>query len=126
MKNIRHNNIMGRKEKQEQSMEIICRGCTMRGRDDIWQGFVSSIADKLNREIDNSYLVFEEEPSNQYDPNAIMVVCRGEFFGTVGYVGKEYTGVVKEILDKCSSYRIDMKNEEDVGKREICLIVSWL
>lgn len=126
MKNKSHNNIMGRKEKPEQSMEIICRGCTMRGREDIWQGFVSSIADKLNREIDNSYLVFEEEPSNQYDPNAIMVVCRGEFFGTVGYVGKEYTGTVKEILDKCSSYRIDMKNEEDVGKREICLVVSWL
>lgn len=124
-KNIRHNNIMGRKEKAEQSMEIICRGCTMRGRDNIWQGFVSSIADTMNREIDNSYLVFKEEPSNQYDPNAIMVVCRGEFFGTVGYVGREYTGKVKELLEICKKYRVDMIDESEVGKSEIHLIVYW-
>ena len=125
MKNIKHNNIMGRKEQAEHSVEIVCRGCAMRGRDDIWYDFVASIAGRIDREIDNSYLAFEEEPSNQYDPNAIMIVCKGEFFGTVGYVGREYTGTVKEILESCNSYRIDMKNEDDAGQREIWLQVSW-
>lgn len=125
MKNIRHNNIMSWKNRGEQYVEIICRGCSMRGRERIWIGYTSSMADELNRGIDNSYFVFEEEPGNSYDPNAIQVVCRGEFFGTAGYVGKEYTGTVKEILEKCEVYRIDMKDEAEAGEREIRLLVYW-
>ena len=78
-KTIKHNNIMSWKNRGEQFIEIICRGCTTRGRDSVWSGFVSSVSDRMNREINNSYLTFEEEPSNAYDLNAIMVVCRGGF-----------------------------------------------
>ena len=97
----------------------------MRGREDLWTGFLSSISDAMNRSIDNSYLSLEEEPSNRYDPNAVQVVCRGEFFGTMGYVGKEFATAVKEILAKCSAYRIDMIDESDVGQREVRLVLTW-
>lgn len=108
-----------------ESFQFICRGCTMRNRGNVWHGFVSSISGILDREGDNSYLTFEEEPDNAYDPNAIQVVCRGEFFGTVGYVGKEFTLQIKDILYKCKGYRIDMVNEDDVGSKEIPLVLTW-
>lgn len=125
MKNIKHNNIMAWSDKRENEMEIVCRGCSMQGRERIWESFVSSISGTLNRSINNSYLTFEEEPSNRYDPNAIKVVCRGEIFGAVGYVGREYTSVVKEILLNSEAYRIDMADEGEVGQKEIRLVVSW-
>ena len=111
-KTVKHNNLLSFKKAQEgdyKKMSFVCRGCTMRGREQIWQGFISSIAGKWDQENDNSYMTLEEEPENRYDPNAIMVVCRGEFFGTMGYVGKEYTKAVKEVLDRCECYRLDME-----------------
>lgn len=105
---------------------FVCRGCTMmRNRVDVWNGFASSIWDDFNREIDNSYLSLEEEPNNRYDPNAIMVVCRGEFFGTVGYVGKEFTTDVKNILSKSIAYRVDVVDENEIGNREVTLVLTW-
>lgn len=74
-------------EKTENRLEIVCWGCSMRGRESIWEGYVSSISEPHNWAINNFYLSFEEEPKNRFDPNAVKVVCRGEFFGTVGYVG---------------------------------------
>lgn len=128
-KTIKHENILrpnpGMEAEGYNYFEFPCRGCTMRYRRELWENFVSSIGGWMNRSIDNSYLTFEEEPNNSYDPNAIMVVCRGEFFGTAGYVGKEFTLKIKEILNACESYRIDMIDEEDVGKKEIKLIVTW-
>ncbi len=113
-------------EKKELNyFEFICRGCTMRGRERIWSGYLSSIASEFNRQIDNSYLTLVEEPSNSYDPNAVMVVCRGEFFGTVGYVGKEFTHDVKEILKKCNSYRVDMFDETNGIQSQILLLITW-
>ena len=124
MKNKKHNNIMNfcEKNKNNQSIEFVYRGCAIRNRQDKWFGFVSSI--KIGE--DNSYLIFEEEPSNRYDPNAIMVVCRGEFFGTMGYVGREYTGRIKEILEKCKAYHIDMIDENEKGEKEIKLLIQWI
>ena len=101
---------------------FVCRGCTMMNRGELWRGFRAS----SNCYPDNSYLFFVEELNNAYDPNAIMVVCGGEFFGTVGYVGKEFTSQVKTILDQCAEYRIDMVNEEEVGEKEISLVITWL
>lgn len=114
-----------RKDKDIQTFQFVCRGCTMQNRERLWHNFASSIADAWNRSIDNSYLIFEEEPNNPYDPNAVMIVCRGEFFGTVGYVGREWTLPVKEILKTCTSYHIDMVNVKDIGKKEISLMISW-
>ena len=128
-KTIKHNNMLqpnpGPGADGYQYFQFIGRGCTMRNREEIWKGFRSSIWDQFNRDLDNSYLSLEEEPGNTYDPNAIQVVCRGEFFGTMGYVGKEFTAKVKEILDTCASYRVDMVDEEEVGRREVNLLLTW-
>lgn len=102
-----------------------CRGCTMRNREEIWRGFVSSISEPYNRKCDNSYLTLEEEPSNPYDPNAVMVVCRGEFFGTVGYVAKEHAAEIKDILSRCSVYRVDMLDENEAGQKSVMLMLTW-
>lgn len=128
MKNKRHNNILAYNEKENSNVNTFqfeCRGCQMRGRGNLWEGFVSSINNNGYMQYDNSYIVFEEEPNNEYDPNAIKVIVRGEFFGTAGYVGKEYTKHVKEILNKAKFYRIDMKFESDYYKRSIPLVISW-
>lgn len=81
---------------------------------------------RLYEKYNNSYLIFEEEPNNEYDPNAIKVVVRGEFFGTVGYVGREFTGKVKENLKDCKKYRVDMIDEIEAGNKEIRLLMQWI
>jgi hypothetical protein len=129
MKYKKHTNILPYPEKYGENVstfDFICRGCTMRNREEKWAEYASSIYMTYNQEIDNSYLTFEEEPDNPYDPNAIQVVVRGEIFGTAGYVGREYTGKVKKILAKCSLYRIDMRDLDDCGKREIPLVMSYV
>ena len=81
-KTVKHNNLLSFKKAQKgdcKKLSFVCRGCTMRGREQIWQGFISSISSKWDQENDNSYMTLEEEPENRYDPNAIMVVCRGGF-----------------------------------------------
>lgn len=127
-KTIKHVNILPRIEIKGECnfYEFTCRGCSIRNREEVWQGYVASISDTLNKKNDNSFLTLEEEPSNEHDPNAIMVVCRGEYFGTCGYVGKEYTGEIKKILSECKQYRVDIKNENNVGDREICLLIQWI
>ena len=112
-------------EKAENQIDIVCRGCTMRGRESVWRGYVSSIAEPYNRAINNSYLTFEEEPENRYDPNAVKIVCRGEFFGTAGYVGREFTGAVKKLLSSCTEYRVEMPDTREAGNSEIHLVVFW-
>lgn len=121
-KTIKHNNIMSKSNIGEKSIEIVCRGCTMKERKYKWTGFVSS----LRGGEDNSYLIFEEEPNNPYDANAIIIMCRGEFYGTCGYVGKEYTSKIKEILSECELYRIDMVDEQEAGNSEIRLVIHWV
>ncbi len=107
------------------SFEFIVRGCTMRGRDLIWSSYIGSIAGEYNKTHDNSYLIFEEEPDNEYDPNAIKIVVRGEHFGTAGYVGREFTAKIKEILSKCKEYRIDIVDEKEVGNKEMTLVMRY-
>lgn len=129
MKNIKHKNVLWFKQisliEDIQAIEFVCRGCTMRDRDLVWESFFSSIGGQIDREHDNSCLTLEEEPSNHYDPDAVMVVSRGEIFGTVGYVGREYTGKVKEILGKCKLYRVDVANPEEGIDREMRLLLRW-
>lgn len=124
-KTIKHGNVMSFEALREdcKSLQIICRGCTItQTREDIWRGFCSSNSVHFP---DNSYMTLEEEPENPYDPNAVMVVCRGEFFGTMGYVGREFTEKVKTVLEECASYRLDIIDENDVGRREITLLLTW-
>ncbi len=108
------------------SMQFVCRGCTMRNRENLWHGFLSSVTNVIDREFeDNSYFFFEEEPSNEYDSNAIKVLVGGEFFGLVGYVGREFTLEIKDILNRCNQYRIDMV-DESVVEKENKLILTYM
>lgn len=130
-KTIKHTNMLRPRpvtDDQEYSrLAFVCRGCTMNeSRKDTWNGFVASMAnDPINQNIDNSYLTLEEEPGNIHDPNAVQVVCRGEFFGTMGYVGREFCLQVKEILTKCKSYRVDMVDWNQGGQKEVQLVLTW-
>lgn len=128
-KTINHHNMLqpnpGKGKSGYNYFEFICRGCSLSFRKNIWYGFTSSLNDPLNRSQDNSYLMLVEELDNKYDPNAIMILCRGEFFGTVGYVGREFTSQVKEILKECFDYRVDMVDESKVGEKEIPLLLTW-
>jgi len=126
---IKHNNMLrpnpGINQNGYNYYKFICRGCSMNKRRYRWIEFTNSISSFFNKELDNSYLTFEEEPENKYDSNAIRVVCRGEMFGELGYVGREFTLDVKKILKECISYRIDMLNICEAGQNEIPLIITW-
>lgn len=125
----KHNNILNlslseklKSNNQLNELEVECRGCNMKGRELIWESFVSSIS---FRNLDNSYLTLEEELDNKYDPNAVMVVVRGEMFGMAGYIGKEFTNQIKGILNDCKEYRLDMKDKKECGKSKIKVILKW-
>ena len=59
MKNIKHKNVLRFKQisltEDIQAIEFVCRGCTMRDRDLVWESFFSSIGGQIDREHDNSY-----------------------------------------------------------------------
>lgn len=122
---IKHMNLLkiesGSTEAEYRYFEFVCRGCTMKNRGEIWEGF--RVGNKCSK--DNSYLFFVVEPGNAHDPNAVMVFCGGEFSGTTGYVGKEFALQVKEILAQCGEYRIDVLNEDEIGGSEISLVITW-
>ena len=130
-KTIKHTNMLrprpATSNPEYSRLVFVCRGCTMNeSRRFVWEGFVGSMADDpINRNIDNSYLTLEEEPGNIHDPNAIQVVCRGEHFGTMGYVGREFTKQVKEILNECQSYRVDIVDWNQGGQKEVQLVLTW-
>ena len=113
-------------KKNLHTYEFTCRGCGYGNRYRNWLNYQSSISTDLNRQIDNAYLTLEEEPDNPHDPNAIKVVVCGEFYGLVGYVGREFTTEVYQILEKCVSYRVDMKDEDEIGKKEIHLVLTYV
>ncbi len=122
----RHENIMAYENilsPNVKQFDFICRGCTIRQhREDLWHSFHHSNAYPGE---DNTYFEFEDEPDNEYDPNAIMIVMRGEHFGTCGYVAKETTLEIKKILDICEEYRLDMIDEEQCGNREVKLRMTY-
>lgn len=125
-KYIKHENIMSKSDADRSGLNRFrfeCRGCCMTTkRRDIWDGFRTS-----NSWIseDNSFLTLEEEPENEHDPNAVAVVARGEFFGTAGYVGREYCKEVKAILAECRSYRVEVLDEEKIGDKTLELELIW-
>ena len=60
MKTVKHLNVMhpnpGIDQEGYDYFYFVCRGCTMRNRQSIWEGYCSSMSDPYNKEIDNSYL----------------------------------------------------------------------
>lgn len=107
---------------KENITKIVCRGCTIGDRKALWYSFKSSNADFPN----NTYMIFEPEPTNVHDPNAVKIVFKGEMFGTAGYVGKEFTAQVKEIIAQAAKYTIELADEKQIGSRELSLIVRWV
>lgn len=45
----------------------------------------------------NTYAQLKPEPKNKFDPQAIEVLARGEFFGHMGYIAKEQTDAVRAL-----------------------------
>lgn len=66
---------MCRKERAKSYLLYVEVVHAMRGRESIWQGFVSSISRKWNREHDNSYMTLEKEPDRQ-SRRRMSGVCR--------------------------------------------------
>lgn len=62
----------------------------------------------------NSFVQLKADPKNNFDPNAIAVFCRGEAYGQLGYVAKEYTSEIRAILP-----------EEGKPEDLICKVVDW-
>lgn len=129
-KTINHNNVMhpnpGRDQEGYHYFLFPCRGCMVGERKKLlWEHWLSSMSDRLNRETDNSWMMLVEEPENRYDPNAVAVVCKGEAYGTMGYVGKEYTAEIKAILSQCSKYRLDPAEEITEVQGQVQLLLTW-
>lgn len=121
----KHLNILpvDKRSEENNSLIVICRGSWVGRREEKLHSFLSSCQ---HGKDDNSYLFFEDEPTNEYDPNAIMIVSGGEIFGTVGYVAREQTIDIKKILKKAYAYRIDIINENEIGSKNLRLHMEWV
>lgn len=108
-----------------ESAEFTCRGCAFRNRANVLNNYIASISSDINFKSNNSYLFFETEPDNKYDDKAIMIVCGGEIFGTVGYVGREFIDEVHKILDSCDEYRIEF-NPADIGTNDMTMNIYYI
>ena len=90
------------------AFEFICRGCAIGARKQLWDSFLSTTA----YSSEPSYLTLKPDPKNHVDPNAIKIVVRGEYYGLAGFVGREYTGLIKKALEECIAYRLDVIEDE--------------
>ena len=108
------------KENLGQNIDIICRGCNIGERRDLWGDYEKSLID-----AGGSHLELEEEPENMHDPNAVKVICCGEVAGPLGYVGREYTEDVKKILKECKEYYLEMLDKNVKYNRSIRLRLYW-
>lgn len=97
--------------------EFICRGCTIGARKRLWDSFLST----TTYSSEPSYLTLKPDPKNHVDPNAIEIVVRGEQYGLAGFVGREYTGLIKKAFEECIAYRLDTIEDEVSEKGTIVL-----
>ena len=68
--------------------------------------------------IPNTY-GFVEEPTNPHDPNAVMVVRTDQENRHVGYVAKEFTRDVKNILQQCELLSIVYESDYSNSFRRV-------
>ena len=68
------------------------------------------------------------EPGNRYDPNAIAALNRGEAYGTLGYVGREFTDAVRELVAHkgvmVRNLHVEVVDLADFGDHEVIVRVS--
>lgn len=111
-----------KENEDDNTITFTVRGCNRNQHRDILWG---QIADKQKNEEFNSYIQLKREPKNKFDPNAVLVLCRGEFYGTLGYIAREETYKYREILEQGKEIEeVLMANTNDVGNKEIQIVVK--
>ena len=70
-----------------------------------YESYLSSYLNTVG-DRDNSWLTLVKEDDNPYDRNAVRVMSKGEVFGDVGYIGKEYAERVRAIIDEADKYYV--------------------
>lgn len=100
-----------------------CRGHAMYNRKKVLDSYLSSIQVDAN----TSRLRLVPEPHNAYDANAIKVMSRGEVFGHIGYVGREYTATVHAIIANHPSYEVRLIDPKpSTSHRSILLELTYI
>lgn len=100
-----------------------CRGHAMYNRKKVLDSYLSSIQIDANA----SRLRLVPEPHNAYDANAIKVMSRGEVFGHIGYVGREYTATVHAIIVNHPSYEVRLIDPKpSTSHRSILLELTYI
>lgn len=73
----------------------------------------------------NTYAQLKPEPKNKFDPKAIEILARGEFFGHMGYIAKEQTDAVRRLAKYADcdlkDIAIQVACTEDVGFKSVRL-----
>ena len=115
-------NVMNPYTKGKQNIEITCTGCNQKISTDTWQNIILSLEGTKKTSRGKSFFVFEEDECLL---NEMQIVCRGEFFGTIGLVLQEDVEKVRKILSKCKEYRIELAENEEVGQEKMRLIIYW-
>ena len=74
----------------------------------------------------NTYLTLKEDKRNKYDPDAIELLAKGEFFGNAGFVGKEQTKTVRALAELCGvrvkDLGVAVADKSALGEREVPII----
>ena len=99
--------------------DFVARGCSFRR--ECWHNLLGSVG----QQIENSYIQLIPEPDNEYDPNAILLMARGEVFGKLGYVAKHQTNTIHKILSIASNYYIEIPEVKDKNFKDILLTIHW-
>lgn len=127
MQQIRYNNILrpfpGLNDSQYKYINFVCRCCMSHDHKENWLYFAKSTTLPEDRWWDSSYMVLTYDPDSYC--SQLKVCSRGEVVGVLGYVDSEHIEEIKDALEECDAYRIDMVNRNDIGKPEIPLIFTW-
>lgn len=80
-------------------MVVPCRfGSVQSGyRRELLDSYWTSNAGDVSK--DNSWIELKREPDNDVDPNAIQVWVKGEHYGQLGYIGRQYCESVMAIIE---------------------------
>lgn len=125
MNDYRFLNVMpaDKKSTKNPCIEFPCRGIYYGDRGEALHNL--RMRSKAIRE--KAYLYLEREPYNEYDKNAILVMCGGSIKGEIGYVGKEYTREVRQIAENCESYLLEIARSKHTDEtEELILRLQWI
>lgn len=107
---------------------VEARGCAFtESRSYHWQKIADAAGPAPSQGHRNNYIQLRPEPKNEYDKNAIAVMCRGEGYGTIGYIAKEQTNFVREFAQamsrKIKELNVTLLVKPEEGQKTIPLVV---